>query len=119
MLGQELMTLLYPSNLYRVPDAPGRKVLLGLSIPKAVPVVKRASMDNRTGNYGIIMQATRNFLPTSWVTAAGLAKTLTAKLDTPVSASSVRANLIRLAKDKYAKTKKKGAVTYYARVVCP
>lgn len=33
MLGQELMTLLYKSPEYRVPDVPGRVVELGLAIP--------------------------------------------------------------------------------------
>lgn len=118
MLGQQLMELLYPSHLYQVPEAPGRKVSLGLSIPKAVQVSKRAPAGNRTGNYGLIIRAVTNFLPTTWVTASEMAKILTAKLDMQVTASSVRSNLVRLAGEGFAKTKKKGLVTYYARAAC-
>ena len=119
MLNQELMGLLYPSSLYQVPRAPGRKVLLGLSIPKAVQINKRANTANRTGNYGVIVQATKTFLPTAWVTAPELAKILTAKMDMQITASSVRSNLMRLSTEGYAKKKKKGLVTYYARKACP
>lgn len=118
MMNQELMTMFYPPNLYQVPEAPGRKVLLGLSIPKATKPV-RANPGERSNNYGVIVQATINFLPTTWVTAPEFAKLLSRKMNTTVTASSVRANLMRLTSEGIAKKKKKGIVTYYARKQCP
>lgn len=48
MLGQMLMDLLYPYPLYQVPDAPGRLVSLGLTIPKGRPTKEKAACQSKT-----------------------------------------------------------------------
>ena len=48
MLGQMLMDLLYPFPLYQVPEAPGRLVEFGITIPKGRPIKDKPCRQSKT-----------------------------------------------------------------------
>jgi len=92
---------------------------LGLTIPKNQdPKAKRADRGTRTNNYGLIVQATREFITTEWTTAPALAKVLTQKMKKSIVAPAVRSNLNRLVAEGELRSKKVDGVTYYSRLVC-